>query len=177
VSATATNHYHPIDVALSSGNEQTNYNLYVGSGNLTNGLTTSYLSLTPFMSGTNSFTTLAPLADNTGAAAAQYGPGSSDQVSCLTCHRAHASGWTHGLRWNIEGEFITYVTSTGGPTWPGTDTTPNQQGYADGMLAAQVQAAMYGRTVVAAGAQTAANAATTFAPFQRSLCNKCHAQD
>jgi len=175
VSATATNHYHPIDVALSSGNEASNYNLYVGSGNMTNSMATSYLSLTPFMSGTNVLTTLAPLADNTGTTAAQAGPGSSDQVSCLTCHRAHASGWTHGLRWNIEGEFITYVTGTGGPTWPGTDTTPTQQGYADGMLSTQVSAAYYDRTVAAT--QTAATAGTTFAPFQRSLCNKCHAQD
>ena len=31
--ASAT-HYHPVDQLLSSGNEQTNYNSYIGSGNM-----------------------------------------------------------------------------------------------------------------------------------------------
>ncbi len=161
------NHYHPVDAnaVLSSGNEQVNYNKYVSSGNMTGTSATAYLSLAPFMTGSNTFATLAPLASNTPTSASTAGPGSSDQASCLSCHRAHASGWRDALRWNPEGEFITYVTSGGVATWPGTDTTSGSPGYADGMLAAQVQAAYYDRPV------------TVFGAFQRSLCNKCHAQD
>jgi len=33
-------------------------------------------------------------------------------------HRAHASGWEYALRWNMEGEFITYNS-----LYPGTDST------------------------------------------------------
>jgi len=173
------NHYHPVDAnaVLSSGNEQTNYNAYVGSGNMTGSSLTAYQSLVPFMIGSSTgaaaWATLAGAADNTGTiTAAQAGPGSSDQASCLSCHRAHASGWRDALRWNMQGEFITYVNSTGGPTWPGTDTTSSNPSYADGMLSTQVSAAYYDRTVV-----TTPSGPTQFAAFQRSLCNKCHAQD
>jgi hypothetical protein len=174
------NHYHPVDAnaVLSSGNEQTNYNSYVGSGNMTGNSLTAYQSLVPFMmggatAGGPTWAALAGAADNTGTVtAAKQGPGSYDQASCLSCHRAHASGWRDALRWNMQGEFITYVTSTGTPTWPGTDTTSGSPGYADGMLSTQVSAAYYDRTVVASP-----TGPTQFASFQRSLCNKCHAQD
>jgi hypothetical protein len=161
-------HYHPVDASavLSSGTEQTNYNNYVSSGNMTGSIATAYLSLVPFMTGSNSVVTLAGLADNTGTVtAAKAGAGSSDQASCLSCHRAHASGWRDALRWNPEGEFITYVTTAGAAVWPGTDTTASNPSYADGMLSTQVRAAYYDRPV------------TVFGAFQRSLCNKCHAQD
>jgi hypothetical protein len=144
----------------------TNYNQYVSSGNMTGSSATAYLSLVPFMTGSGNVAVLASLADNTGTVlAAKQGPGSSDQASCLSCHRAHASGWRDALRWNPQGEFITYVTSTGVATWPGTDTTPTNPSYADGMLSTQVQAAYYDRPV------------TVFGANQRSLCNKCHGQD
>jgi len=166
------NHYHPVDAnaVLSSGNEQVNYNQYVSSGNMTGSSASAYLSLTPFMTagvgGTTALvTTLAPLASNTPTSTSTAGPGSSDQASCLSCHRAHASGWRDALRWNPEGEFITYVTSAGVATWPGSDTTASNLSYADGMASTQVQAAYYDRPV------------TVFGAFQRSLCNKCHAQD
>jgi hypothetical protein len=160
--------YHPVDAnaILSTGNMMTNYNQYVSSGNMTGNSATAYLSLVPFMTGSNNVTVLAPLADNTGTVpAAKQGPASSDQASCLSCHRAHASGWRDALRWNPQGEFITYVTSTGVATWPGTDTTPSHPNYADGMLSTQAQAAYYDRPV------------TVFGANQRSLCNKCHGQD
>ena len=162
------NHYHPVDgnAVLSAGKMQTNYNQYISSGNMTGSSAAAYLSLVPFMTGSNDVKVLALLADNTGTVtAAKGGPGSSAQVSCLSCHRAHASGFRSALRWNMEGEFITHVTSARTPTWPGTDTTPANPGYADGMLAAQVEAAYYDRPV------------RVFGAFQRSLCNKCHAQD
>jgi hypothetical protein len=133
---------------------------------MTGSIATAYLSLVPFMTGSNDVKVLAPLADNTGTVtAAKAGAGSSDQASCLSCHRAHASGWRDALRWNPEGEFITYVTTAGAAVWPGTDTTASNPSYADGMLSTQVRAAYYDRPV------------TVFGAFQRSLCNKCHAQD
>jgi hypothetical protein len=49
--------------------------------------------------------------------------------------------------------------------WPGTDTTPTVPQFARGRTGAETQAAYYDR------------AATTFASYQRVLCNKCHAQD
>jgi hypothetical protein len=160
--------YHAVDAnaVLSAGNEMNNYNQYVSSGNMTGSAATAYLSLVPFMTGTNDVALLAQRADNTGTvAAAKQGPASLDQASCLSCHRAHASGWRDALRWNPQGEFITYVTSSGAPTWPGTDTAASNPTYADGMLSAQVQAAYYDRPV------------TIFGANQRALCNKCHGQD
>jgi hypothetical protein len=162
------NHYHPVDgnAVLSASKTMTNYNQYVSSGNMKGSSATAYLSLVPFMTGSDDVKALALIADNTGTVvSAKQGPGSSAQVSCLSCHRAHASGFRSALRWNMEGEFITHVTSARAPTWPGTDTTPANPNYADGMLAAQVEAAYYDRPV------------RTFGAFQRSLCNKCHAQD
>jgi len=164
----AGNHYHPVDgnAVMSAGKTQTNYNQYISSGNMTGSSAAAYISLVPFMTGSNDVKVLAFLADNSGTvSAAKQGPGSSAQVSCLSCHRAHASGFRNALRWNMQGEFITHATSAGVATWPGTDTTPANPSYADGMLAAQVQAAYYDRPV------------TVFHAFQRSLCNKCHAQD
>ena len=144
----------------------TNYNQYIRPGNMTGTSATAYLSLVPFVTGTNDVKVLALLADNAGTvAAAKEGPGSSAQASCLSCHRAHASGWRGGLRWNMQAEFITHATLAGAPAWPGTDTTASDPSYGDGMASAQVRAAYYDRP------------ATTFGAFQRSLCNKCHAQD
>jgi cytochrome c553 len=161
-------HYHPVDgnAVMGAGKTQTVYNQYISSGNMRGSSATAYLSLVPFMTGSNDVKILAFLADNSGAvAAAREGPGSSAQVSCLSCHRAHASGFRDALRWNVQGEFITHATSTGAATWPGTDTTPGNPTYADGMVAAQIKAAYYDRPV------------TVFRAFQRSLCNKCHAAD
>jgi hypothetical protein len=77
---------------------------------------------------------------------------------CLSCHRAHASGWPEALRWNMEGEFMIYQ-----GLYPGTDNAANS--YARGRLALETQAAYYDRPV------------TAFATYQRVLCNKCHAKD
>jgi hypothetical protein len=160
--------HHPVDASavMSTGGEERIYNEYVRSGDLTGNSGGAYLSLVPFMTGSDDVKVLAALADNTGTvAAAKQGPRSSDQASCLSCHRAHASGWRSALRWNPVGELITHVTSTGLVTWPGTDITPSCLEYGDGMSFAQVQAAYYDRP------------ATVFGSFQRSLCNKCHAKD
>jgi hypothetical protein len=71
---------------------------------------------------------------------------------CLSCHRAHASGFSSMTRWDNSTEYV----AEGGAYLAD----------ANGVLtSAQYLAAMYDRP--------AANYAVT----QRSLCNKCHAKD
>jgi predicted CXXCH cytochrome family protein len=85
-------------------------------------------------------------------------PVGSDKMICLTCHRAHASGWQNALRWNPESEFVTYA-----GLYPGTDNPSSN--YARGHSAAEAQAAHYDRPV------------TGFGTYQRVLCNKRHIKD
>ena len=154
------NYVHPIDQAM-SGAIKTNYQTYVSSGIMTGLNATSYLSLVPFMENTGDYTVLKGHASNNGRYLS--GPSGNDNVACLSCHRAHASGFGNMLRWEMEGEFIT-VASGVTPIWPGTDNGAPVQ-LARGKTAAETQAAYYGRP------------ATLFGAYQRVLCNKCHAQD
>ncbi|WP_243371570.1 cytochrome C [Geotalea sp. SG265] len=137
------------------------YNAYKTSGDLTGSQTTSYTSLVPYEEGTGVIATLAGHADNTGTQTAGPTTG-SENVMCLSCHRAHASGFNSMTRWNNNSEFLTV-----GGAYPdyaaaaGTDALKNS----NGMNQAIYQAAMYDRP------------ATQFAYDQRSLCNKCHAKD
>jgi hypothetical protein len=152
------NYVHPVDEDLGSTIADL-YNQYVKTGDMTGSATTSYNSLVPFAKGTGDYTVLGPLARNDDTQLG--GPASSgDQVTCVSCHRAHASGWPFALRWNTEGEFMTYNS-----LYPGTDTTPTQPQFARGRLGSETQAAYYDRPV------------TKFASYQRVLCNKCHAKD
>jgi predicted CXXCH cytochrome family protein len=148
---------HVIDQSLGS-TVANNYNAYVKSGDLTGTLATSFTSLVPFMENTGDIPTLQSHAKNNNTYL--NGPATSDKVACLSCHRAHATGWPHMLRWNNEGEFIVYNS-----LYPGTDTTPTVPQFARGRLSAETQAAYYDRPV------------TQFATYQRVLCNKCHAKD
>ncbi len=151
------NYVHPIDESL--GSDVANiYNAYVKSGDLSGASATSFNSLVPFAENTGDIATLQAHALNNDTYL--NGPGSSDKVTCLSCHRAHASGWPEALRWNPEGEFMIYNS-----LFPGTDTTPTVLQFARGRVAAETQAAYYDRPV------------TKFASYQRVLCNKCHAKD
>ena len=115
---------HPIDETLGSDIANT-YSGYVNSSKTVGGSpSTSYLSLVPFFENTTDFTVtgysaLASHASNKDAYL--NGPSSSDRVSCLSCHRAHASGFPEMLRWQMEGEFITYADANGNAIWPGID--------------------------------------------------------
>jgi hypothetical protein len=151
------NYVHPVDETLGS-TVAGFYNSYVKSGDMTGTSANSFTSLVPFVENTTDYGVLASHAKNDDTFL--NGPGSSDRVSCLSCHRAHASGWEYALRWNMEGEFMTYNS-----LYPGTDTTPTVPQFARGRLASETQAAYYDRPV------------TKFASYQRVLCNKCHAQD
>lgn len=151
------NYVHRVDEGLGS-EIATNYKTYVKSGDLTGDGVNGFSSLVPFVENTADYAALASHAKNDDTVLT--GPSSADRVSCLSCHRAHASGWEYGLRWNMEGEFMVYNS-----LWPGTDTTPTVPQFARGRLAAETQAAYYDRPV------------TQFASYQRVLCNKCHAKD
>ncbi len=151
------NYVHPVDHDLGS-TIATNYKTYVKSGDMTGDGTNGFTSLVPFIENTADYATLASHAKNDDTALT--GPGSTDKVACLSCHRAHATGWEFGLRWNMEGEFMVYNS-----LYPGTDTTPTVPQFARGRLGAETQAAYYDRPV------------TQFASYQRVYCNKCHAKD
>ncbi len=142
------------------------YNAYVKSGDLTGNQATSYLSMVPYEEGlamnAANYATLASHVTTSGPSA---GPSTgSENVMCLSCHRAHASGLPYSLRWNAtSAEFLTLDGA-----YPGVDgTTAEQKGgqYNLGYTQAQMQATFYDRP------------ATVWASYQRSLCNKCHARD
>ena len=148
---------HSVDRALGSTVRDT-YAAYIKSGDMTGTLASSYLSLVPFVENTSNYAELSAHAKIDDSALG--GPQSSDMVSCLTCHRAHASGWEHMMRWNDK---ATSITSNG--AWPGTDTTPSEPQFARGRASAEARAAYYDRPV------------SVFASYQRTLCSKCHARD
>jgi len=134
------------------------YNAYINSGNLTNTVATSYTSLVPYEEATNDMTVLSAHANSNGS----YLQGTTlgtEHVTCLSCHRAHASGFNQGTRWNNNAEFLTVA-----GLWPDSGTTASS-GYSNGMPQGDYQAAMYDRP------------ATIYATYQRSLCNKCHGKD
>jgi hypothetical protein len=75
-------------------------------------------------------------------------------VICLSCHRAHASGFPEMLRWNMS---TTFIVQNGAYPSGTVGTAPK--------TSAAYQAAYYDRPP------------TVFANYQRVLCNKCHAKD
>ncbi len=155
------NYVHPVDQGLGAPVAD-NYNAYVSTGNMTGTAATSFLSLVPFSENTGDFATLkthAGIAD-----LVLNGPTSSDRVTCLSCHRAHASGFPDALRWNYEGEFLTVADAAGSPIWPGIDNGAPAQ-FARGRTELEMRTAYYSRP------------ATVFGAYQRVLCNKCHAKD
>jgi cytochrome c553 len=147
---------HPTEQVM-SGAIQGNYNSYVKSGIMTGSPTTSYLSLVPFEEGlTYSPANIATLKSHAQTNDSNLnGPGSGTvpataTVMCLSCHRAHATEWMEMTRWNNE---TTFVVSGG--------LYPAEQG----RTSAETAAGYYYKNV------------TKFSPYQRNLCNKCHAKD
>jgi predicted CXXCH cytochrome family protein len=153
---------HPVDTTLSSGVVD-NYGKYVSSGNMGGTPSSSYLSLVPFAEGTNTLATLAGHAKTDDSALGA--PSTSDRVMCLSCHRAHASGFPFMLRWQSEGTYLTVYTA-GAAHWPGTDIGSNTE-YARGRTEAENMKGYYDRPASKFGTMG----------FQRALCNKCHAND
>jgi hypothetical protein len=140
--------------AIMSATYITRYNSYLRTGDLSGQESTSYLSLVPFEVGTTSYDTLRMIV----SATPTKGPSTLDgrpQVSCLTCHRAHASGWDSAMRWNPKTPYIVYNGSYSQPA-------DIYQPYGQGRSALEALRAYYDIP------------ATNFTPLQEKLCFKCH---
>ena len=138
-----------------------NYNSYVTSGVMTNtDATKAYSSLVPFELGTADYTVLKGLAINTDTA--DQSASTTSNVSCLSCHRAHASGFESMTRYSLANEFMTIADAAGVAQY---DPSTTEGKINQGKNVAEQTAAYYGRP------------ATAFGPYARDLCNKCHAKD
>jgi len=146
---------HPVGSLAKLGpTMSTNYNMYVKTGVLTGIVNTSFLSLVPFEEGTSDYSSLKAHARSDDSYL--FGPDSgSSQVMCLTCHRAHASGWDHATRWNTNTDHIVFngFYSQDGQTY---------QPYGQGRTELEAQKAYYDMR------------AGRFALNQDTLCHKCH---
>lgn len=151
---------HPVNQALGTTVAGI-YNAYAGSGKSTTP-DQSYDSIVPFQAdNTSDYTVLKPLAINDGSNNA--GPATSDRVMCLSCHRAHATGWEFMTRWNNGIEMIVI-----NGLWPGIDSPD---------LDASAPKWAMGRTVAETTKAYNDKTPTGYGTWQRSLCNKCHAKD
>lgn len=134
-----------------------NYNRYVKTANLSGSFATAFTSLVPVqrdnISDLNALKTLTT---------ATTGMQNGDRVMCLTCHRAHASGWDSMTRFPLGHTFMTLADGTGNPVYPDPVTDPS---VAMGRTIAEFQQALYDRPP------------TKFAIYQRNLCSKCHLKD
>ncbi|MGA2193072.1 MAG: cytochrome C [Nitrospirota bacterium] len=153
---------HPSGAQVTFGPDiARNYNSYVRSGEFSGSEATAFISLVPFetgdgndMAGRKNLTAMAKT-DNSNLT----GPGPRSVVSCLTCHRAHASGWDGMLRWNSKSPMLVYK-----GRYPGIDGDAPAI-FSQGRTQAETQRAYYEYP------------AERFAYNQRSLCNKCHVRD
>jgi hypothetical protein len=142
-----------VSLSTDSYSKADNYNRYVTTGNLSGLADTSYLSLVPFEEGISDYGALKSHANTDGSWL--VGPDKTNaQVMCLSCHRAHASGWDGIMRWNSKSDFIAYN---------GLYAPVANPEYAQGRTETEATQAYYGRP-----------ATPTFALNQDSLCNKCH---
>ncbi|HTG81345.1 MAG TPA: cytochrome C [Geobacteraceae bacterium] len=83
------------------------YNSYVKYNDVSGVEGTAYWSLAPFEVGTNNYGILKQIVSTSPT----KGPDASDgtpQVMCLSCHRAHASGWDSATRWNNKTDNCVY---------------------------------------------------------------------
>jgi hypothetical protein len=138
-----------------------NYNAYVTSGIMTNtDVNTAYSTLTPFEVGTNDFAVLKGRSGLTGAV--DRSANTTNNVACVTCHRAHATGFESMLRFFYLNEFMTIGDAAGVASY---ETATFTSARSAGLSVAQQTQAYYGRP------------ASAFGPWARMQCNKCHAQD
>jgi hypothetical protein len=161
---TTSKFQHPAGATarLAPGGEASIYNQYVRTGDLTGTQARSYTSMVPYEEGTTDRLTLASHAVSDGTVVSGPTTG-SESVTCLSCHRAHATAWDHATRWNMPAS----STIVFGGSWPGVDATGDARlpANAQGRTRAETRAAMYDRDP------------GVYASFQRVLCNKCHAKD
>jgi predicted CXXCH cytochrome family protein len=145
---------HPVgNLAKLGSTISSNYNIYIRTGSLTGNASNSYLSVVPFEEGTNNYAMLKSHARTDDSYLA--GPDAYSQVMCLTCHRAHASGWDYATRWNTNTDYIIF---NGYYSQDGQAYQP----YGQGRTEVEAQIAYYGLKE------------SRFALNQDTLCHKCH---
>lgn len=136
------NFEHPIGANENiDGEIITNYNSYRKTGDLTGTAATAYLQFVPFERGTTSVALLDPTSTN--------GPDSKANISCLTCHRAHASAFKSAARWDFDATLLIDSHPASGDS---------------GVTGSDVNNSYYGR-----------NIAVEFGSGQGQFCEKCHA--
>jgi len=116
------------------------YNSYLHTGDLTGTFATAYLQFVPFERGVTNIQLLDPNSTQ--------GANANANLMCLSCHRAHASAFPNGGRW----DFTATLLAASHPATGDTGATANDVYYS-----------YYGR-----------NIATEFGAGQRQLCEKCH---
>jgi hypothetical protein len=132
-----------------------NYDTYVSSGRMT-GTGANYSTLAPYEVGTGDYTALKAFA------AAPTNAATTNNVSCLSCHKAHASAFESMARYYLGNEFMTVADAAGVALY---DSSTTENKINTGYSVAQQTAAYNGRP------------ATVFGPYARNYCNKCHAKD
>jgi hypothetical protein len=148
----ATQTRHPSGASATLGALAGNYNVYIATGNVTG--TKAYDALVPFESAGLRSDALTKAVDTTGTV--DITAATTSNVMCLTCHRAHASGFDSMLRWD-----------TGSAGW-NVGTSGDAAG-ANGATAYNKVMAYYSRGSAKAG--------NVYGDEQRNMCNKCHAKD
>lgn len=116
------------------------YNNYLKTGDLSGTAATAYLQFVPFERGDTSAAMLDPNSTS--------GPDSNSRISCLTCHRAHASAFRSAGRWDFDAALL-------------VDSHPSLGD--SGVNGSDVANSYYGR-----------NIALDFGSSQGQFCEKCH---
>ncbi len=137
-----------------------NYGAYISSGIMT-GTGANYSAIAPFEIGVGdslpaTYTALAAFVATPTAAS------TSNNVNCLSCHRAHATAFESMARYYLGNEFMTVADSSNAAIY---DTSTTENKINTGYNTTQQTNAYNGRP------------ATVFGPYARNYCNKCHAKD
>ncbi len=140
---------HPTDVAVPVA-----YNSYVATGDFTGDVATAYDSLVPIERNIADGSLLFDV--KTAGTDPLQGVVGSEQVMCLSCHRAHASAFDNALRWdNASSEFL-----------------------AESAILEEASTTLMANGAIPYFKNGAAiDIATEYGQYQRQLCNKCHAKD
>ena len=137
----ATPHHRAGSAAPISPMAVSQYNSYIRTGDLSGDAATAYLQFVPFEQGVADVTLLDPHST--------LGPGSSANVMCLTCHRAHASAFSDSGRWDFNATLLSESHPTTGDI---------------GVASNDVYYSYYSRDIV-----------LEFGAQQGPFCEKCHA--